>query len=272
LSKPPFIFDIQRSSLVDGPGIRTIVFFKGCPLQCSWCQNPESQSSKQELIWYQELCKYCNACKIACNYDAIIDNIDEYKVDKTKCIICGECITTCNYNAIRTIGQEHTVRSLVDVIMKDETYFNISGGGVTFSGGEPLMFMEYLTEVCEKLKEANVDIAIQTSGYFDFETFEKKISPYISTIYFDLKIADEELHRYYTKKSNKLILHNLHNLFSPKKHKIIIRTPLIRGITDTFENLTRIKEIISEYDHDGYEQLLFNDSYDKKLKSLGRVN
>ena len=270
LDNIPLIFDIQRSSFEDGSGIRTIVFFKGCPLKCAWCHNPESQSVNQEILWHDDLCRNCNMCYITCKKKAIRNNRDNYKVDKTTCKVCGECIDACNYNALKIVGQQFTVESLINIILKDKTYFKISGGGVTFSGGEPLMFMEFLSNVCKKLKDENIDVTIQTCGFFNFDKFKKYISPYIRTIYFDLKIADDKLHREYTNKSNALILENLNKLFSPKKHKIIIRTPLIKGITDTSDNLSRIKEIIMKFDHDGYEELLFNDSYHKKLKALGR--
>lgn len=265
----PLIFDIQRSSFVDGSGIRTVVFFKGCPLKCDWCHNPESQSFNKEVLWYHNLCKNCNECSLVCKYNAIRKGDYEYKIDKTECKVCSECVYVCIHNALRIVGQKYTNESLVDIILKDKIYFDISGGGVTFSGGEPLMFMEFLSVVCKRLKEENVNIAIQTCGYFNFEKFEYYISPYINTIYFDLKIVDDKQHIGHTKKSNTLILENLNKLFSPKQHKIFIRTPLIGSITDTSENLGRIIEIIKNYDYDGYEKLLFNDSYQRKIEALG---
>ncbi|MDD5571217.1 MAG: glycyl-radical enzyme activating protein [Bacteroidales bacterium] len=265
----PLIFDIQRTSFVDGQGIRTVVFFKGCPLECEWCHNPESQSPEKEILWYNDLCKNCRTCSDKCKNNAIRNDY-EYKVNKTKCKVCGECVKACDYKALKMAGKEYEVESLVNVILKDKLYFDVSGGGVTFSGGEPLMFMEFLSDVCKELKEKDIDITLQTCGYFNFGEFEKHISPYINTIYFDLKIADDKLHLEYTNKSNKLILENLNKLFFPKKHKVIIRTPLIEGITNTSVNLNRIKEIINKYDYDDYEELLFNDSFIKKLENLGR--
>jgi pyruvate formate lyase activating enzyme len=173
---------------------------------------------------------------------------------------------------LKIAGQAYSVDSLVEIILKDKTYFNISDGGVTFSGGEPLMFMEFLSSVCKKLKEDNIDIAVQTCGYFNFDQFEKIISPYINIIYFDLKLIDNTLHKKFTGQGNELILKNLNKLFSPKKHKIFIRTPMVPGITDTSENLDLINEIISKLDHDGYERLIFNDSFGRKAEALGRNN
>ena len=268
----PLIFDIQRSSFVDGTGIRTVVFFKGCPLKCEWCHNPESQSVKGEILWYRNLCSSCDACYTVCKRNAIYPGNDQNRIDRSKCNSCGDCANACNHNALKIAGQAYSVESLVDIILKDKTYFNISGGGVTFSGGEPLMFIEFLSSVCKKLKEENIDIAVQTCGYFNFDKFEKHISPYIRTIYFDLKLIDSTLHKQSTGQENILILDNLHKLFSPKKHKIFIRTPLVPGITDTAENLGWIIEIIRKLDHDGYEKLIFNDSFGRKAAALGRNN
>ena len=267
----PLVFDIQRSSFEDGPGIRTVVFFKGCPLRCAWCHNPESQSVHKEILWYAASCSNCNACASVCRNNAISNRKDEFKIDRTNCIACGDCAGACDYHALKAAGKEYSVGSLAEIILKDKTYYDTSGGGVTFSGGEPLMFMDFLAEVCKRLKEENIDIAVQTCGYFNFSLFEQIISPYIDTLYFDLKITDNRQHIEFTGQSNSLILDNLTKLFSPKKHKIFIRTPLIPGITDTSENLDMIKELIKRFEYDGYEELLFNESYYKKLNALGRT-
>ncbi len=268
----PLIFDIQRSSFVDGPGIRTVVFFKGCPLKCDWCHNPESQSVKCELLWYRSLCHGCETCLNVCKNNAIHPGNGQNKIDRSKCNSCGDCVKACNHNALKIAGVAYSVESLVDIILKDKTYFNISGGGVTFSGGEPLMFMDFFASVCKRVKEENIDIAVQTCGFFNFDQFEETVSPYISTIYFDLKLIDNALHNQFTGNGNNLILENLHKLFSPKRHKIIIRTPIVPGVTDTIENLGNISKIISKLDHDGYEKLIFNDSFHKKAVALGRIN
>jgi pyruvate formate lyase activating enzyme len=271
LDNPPLIFDIQRSSFEDGPGIRTIVFLKGCPLRCTWCHNPESQSTGREILWFKEQCTGCDSCYAACKNDAVNSHDNDFRIDKSKCVVCCDCVEACNYNALRAAGKAYTAELLAAELLRDKTYFDVSGGGVTFSGGEPLMFIEYLAEVCESLKNEKIDIAIQTCGHFNFGMFDKLLSMHISTIYFDLKLAGESRHFEHTGKSNALILENLRKLFSPKKHRIIIRTPLIHSITDTPENLSGVRELISRFDHDGYEELMFNDSYHKKLTALGRV-
>lgn len=270
MSEYPLIFDIQRSSFEDGSGIRTVVFFKGCPLRCKWCHNPESQSINRELLWYRDLCTNCMSCKEVCSNNAIINEKINYKIDKNKCKICGECEKTCNYNAIKIAGNYFNSESLINLILRDRIYFCISGGGVTFSGGEPLMFLDYLSVICRVLKNEGINIAIQTCGYFDFDKFDKLISNYIDTVYFDLKIADKDLHLKLTGKSNDLILYNLNKLFSPKKHKVIIRTLNSNEFSGVTENLENIKTIIHNYNYDGFEELIYNNSYENKIKALGR--
>jgi pyruvate formate lyase activating enzyme len=224
------------------------------------------------MLWFKNLCTGCDDCFTVCKQNAIHLGNDQNKIDRSKCNACGDCATACNYDALKLAGQAYSIESLVEIILKDKTYFELSGGGVTFSGGEPLMFMEFLSSVCKKLKEDNIDIAVQTCGYFNFDQFEKIISPYINIIYFDLKLIDNTLHKKFTGQGNELILKNLNKLFSPKKHKIFIRTPMVPGITDTSENLDLINEIISKLDHDGYERLIFNDSFGRKAEALGRNN
>ena len=267
----PLIFDIQRSSFVDGPGIRTVVFFKGCPLKCDWCHNPESQLVNSEILWYRNYCSSCDDCFNVCKYNAIQHGNGQNRIDRSKCNSCGECANACNHNALKIAGHAYSAESLADIVLKDKTYFKTSGGGVTFSGGEPLMFMEFLASVCKKLKEENIDIAIQTCGYFNFDQFEKTVSQYINTIYFDLKLVDNVLHKKFTGQYNNKILENLYKLFSPKKHKIIIRTPIVPGITDTIDNLGNISKIIGKLNHEGFEKLIYNNSFHKKKVALGRV-
>ena len=209
---------------------------------------------------------------MVCKNIAVHPGNDQNKIDRSKCNSCGDCANACNHNALKMAGQAYSVESLVDIVLKDKTYYSTSGGGVTFTGGEPLMFMEFLAPVCKKLKEEKINIAIQTCGYFNFDQFEKTISQHINTIYFDLKLIDNVLHKKFTKQYNDIILENLNKLFSPKRHKIIFRTPIVPGITDTTENLDNISKIISKLNHEGYEKLIFNNSFQMKKAALGRGN
>jgi len=264
MGQAPLIFDIQRSSFEDGHGIRTVVFFKGCPLRCEWCHNPESWSANKEILWYENQCKDCMACLKTCKNEAIQVGNKRFRVDKSKCLACGACADACNYGALKVAGQNYTEEELIEIILRDKTYYQISGGGVTFSGGEPLLHMDYLSNICRILKKEGIHIAIQTCGHFDFDKFTQLLSSYIDTLYFDIKIADEMLHIKHAKIGNQLILSNLRNLFSPKKHEIVIRTPLIPNITNSIENLKKIKAIIDNFNHDGYNTLMFNDYYHKR--------
>ena len=261
--KTPYIFDIARGSFVDGPGIRTTVFLKGCPLKCVWCHNPESYSFRPEISWSAASCKLCQQCAKNCPSDAI-SNIMDHSIDPEKCTACGLCDENCNYNAVRKLGRYYNPNQLVELLMRDKEYYETSGGGVTFSGGEPLMHIPYLEKVCSRLKENQINVSVQTSGYFNFDLFRETLQSYVDIVYFDLKIMDRKMHYEYTGKFNDLILKNLNKLQSINKHKIIIRTPLIPLITDTLENLAAIKSHISNLKIDGYELLRYNPSGKKR--------
>ncbi len=262
--KGPFIFDIGRGSCVDGPGIRTTVFLKACPLKCVWCHNPESYSFHPELSWSVHKCSLCNQCVENCPSDAI-SNVINHDIDTEKCTVCGLCVNNCNYNAIRKVGEYYHPDQLLEILLRDKEYFETSGGGVTFSGGEPLMHMAYLEQVCSRLKEHHIHVAIQTCGYFNYPQFEKTIRPYVDLIYFDLKIMDPQKHYKFTGKYNDIILENLQHLQSKKKQKLIVRTPLIPSITDTQTNLAAIRSHLKNLRIDGYELLPYNAPRNEKL-------
>ena len=259
----PYIFDIARGSCVDGPGIRTTVFLKVCPLKCIWCHNPESNSVLPELNWSAGKCAYCNECLENCPSSAIT-SIVNHEVDPEKCILCGECVSNCNYNVIQKIGKNYSPDQLVELLLRDKAYYETSGGGITFSGGEPLMHMSYLEKVCSQLKENLIHLAVQTSGYFNYRLFKEKIQPFVDLIYFDIKIMDRQKHFDYTGKFNDIILENLDHLLIEKRQKIIVRTPLVPGITDTQANLKAIKSHLLNLHIDGYELLAYNPSANNK--------
>ena len=243
MNDKPLIFDIVKGSFVDGKGIRTVVFFKGCPLSCSWCHNPESQSMEQETSFYSE-----------------------------KCIGCGNCTEgkDCFTLARKRLGVYHTPEELIGIIMTDEIYYHTSGGGVTLSGGEPLIFPEYLAEILPRLHAGGIDIAVQTSGYFDFDECGKKVLPYIKTVYFDLKLMDSSLHLRYTGKSNSVILKNFERLIKIGHIDVIPRMVLIPGITASYENLGLLAEFLLKYKSGKCEFLAYHPSGTDKLKALGK--
>lgn len=237
------IFDIKRYAIHDGPGIRTTVFFKGCPLRCPWCHNPEGQEPKPEIAWHFKRCpRECRDCLSVCPENAIKKIGKSVKIDLSKCDLCGKCSDVCAYEALEIVGTERTVQEVMEEVEKDRIFFENSGGGVTFSGGEPLMQPDFLEDLLEQCKERNIQTALDTCGYDSPETLEK-ISDKVDLLLYDLKLLDEEKHKKYVVASNRIILENLKKL-SKKGMKIIIRVPLIAGVNDDDENIRKISEFL----------------------------
>ena len=237
------IFNIQRYSIHDGPGIRTTVFLKGCPLNCWWCQNPESQLSGQEMLFWGDRCIGCGACSTICPSGAIKIKNGIPVTEKEKCILCGKCIEKCPALAREMIGEKLTVEEIIKEIEKDLVFYEESGGGVTFSGGEPLgqsEFLESLLICCQKKK---IHTAVDTSGYISWEILSK-ISSKVDLFLYDLKIMDNERHKKYTGVSNELILENLKKL-SSVHNNIFVRFPVIPGINDDYQNIKETGEFLS---------------------------
>lgn len=234
------IFDIQHFAVHDGPGIRTLVFFKGCPLACEWCCNPESQSFQPQLRYIDFKCKKCFKCVDSCPFSSIKEVDDSLKIEFSKCSLCRNknCTDACNHGALRITGEKYSVEKLVSIIKKDIEFYNNSGGGVTFSGGEPLSQPKFLKELLKDCKENNIHTAIETCGYANKTVF-KEIIPYTDLFLFDLKIIDNISHLKHTGKPNDIILSNL-EFVSKSGKKVIIRVPLVSGINDNSENIEAI--------------------------------
>ncbi len=224
------IFDIERNSFVDGPGIRTTVFFKGCNLKCAWCHNPESQDFKPQMMFYKDKCKGCGKCKEVCPYNF------------EKCDLCGKCTFYCPVDARKVCGKEYTVDEVFDEIIKDKAYYENSGGGVTFSGGECMLQIDFLCEILKKCKENGIHTAVDTAGHIPFESFEK-ILPYTDLFLYDIKIFDTDKHKKYVGVGNELILDNLKRLFE-RKAKLWIRFPIIPDVNDSIEEMQKIKDFL----------------------------
>ncbi len=210
------IFDIQRFSIHDGPGIRSTAFLKGCNMRCAWCHNPESQSIKPELMFYKDKCNSCGKCREFCE-----------KAFTLSCEKCGKCAEICLSGARRLCGKEVDTQSITDIILRDKKFYEASGGGVTFSGGEPLMQIDFLLELLKMCKNEGIHTAIETAGCVGFEQFEKLL-PYTDLFLFDLKAMNNEKHIKFTGVKNELILENAQKL-KEKNANIIFRMPVIPG-------------------------------------------
>ena len=237
-----FIFDIQRFSIHDGPGIRTVIFFKGCQLDCPWCCNPESINNFPEIGYEINRCIKCKDCQISCKKEAINFVKDILHLDRSKCDNCGLCVDNCYAGALRLFGKYVTVEELIETVLKDKAFYDSSNGGVTISGGEPLEQVEFLENLLIKLKSNNINTAIETSGYCDF-LFLKKIIPFLDYILFDLKIFDSQKHKGVIGKDNKIIRKNFLKL-GRYNVGIIVRVPVIPGFTDDKSNLLNIINLI----------------------------
>ena len=269
MSGLPLVVDIKRCSLEDGPGIRSVVFFKGCPLRCIHCQNPECQEREAEIAFSARECIGCGQCADACPEKAI-DLERPGRIHREKCLRCGECAEVCPGMGLRAIGKYYTIDALTDILLRDLPYYRNSGGGVTLSGGECTLYPHYLRPLLVGLKEKGIDVALETSGYFDYRAFEKNILPYLDLIYYDVKIADPETHRKVTGKTNRKILRNLQDLTQTQGVKIRSRIPLIPGITATRENLKALIRILCEIGAEDVSLLPYNPMGLEMAEGLGR--
>lgn len=242
--KTGLIFDIKRYAIHDGPGIRTTVFFKGCPLHCPWCHNPEGQDSNPELSYNETRClKGCTECIKICPEDALSHFHHDISIDREKCDLCGDCAQTCPTDALEIIGRELSVEEVMEEIEKDQVFYEESAGGVTFSGGEPLAQLEFLYSVLDKCKKKGLHAVLDTCGYVPFDEMEK-IANKVDLFLYDFKFMDDEKHQEATGVSNKLIIENLKRL-SGRGSQIVVRIPIIEGVNDNNENITKTAEFIA---------------------------
>ena len=261
------IFNIQKMSIHDGPGIRTTVFFKGCPLNCIWCSNPESQKPKKEIACFPARCVSCGYCAQVCPKGIIEKQAPYNIIDRDACDLCEICVKECCTNAKKTIGEEYDTDGLLNEILKDKSFYDSSGGGVTFSGGEPLMQHEFLEEILKLCHENGVHTAIETTGYAKPETLEKVIE-HLDLIFMDLKHMDSEAHRKLTGVSNDRILENL-SLIAEKHDNIIVRIPVIPGLNDSEENIQQTADFVAGRGIKKLELLPYHNLGEVKYGQLG---
>lgn len=269
--KASLYFDIKRNTLDDGPGIRSVVFFKGCPLSCTWCQNPESINTGYELSFDKEKCVECNDCALACPEQAI-DLSAPDKIIRDKCTQCFKCIDVCPSGALEQIGRNVEMDNLVDEVLQDQAFFETSGGGVTVSGGEALMQMDTVADLFERLKARGIHTLIQTAGLFNFNRFKKRVLPFTDAIYFDLKLIDSDEHKKYCGVPNHTILENFEQVQRIAKNstlEVLPRVPLVPNITDRHANLSGIADLMAKNGVTKMQILPYNPIWLDKLPRFG---
>ena len=266
------ITNIQRFSVHDGPGIRTTVFLKGCPLSCIWCQNPETISSYPEILFFQNRCIKCKKCIEVCPDNCFSwgnERITFSSDRRNQCGECGVCIDNCPTGALTWSSSYRSADYILEEVMKDKLYYDISGGGITFSGGEPLHQTDFLHDLVSKSKTLDLHVAVDTSGHVTTEELTKVI-PFVDLFLYDIKFIDNGLHKKYTGHSNELILRNFKKLFTERK-EIVVRVPLIPGITDTKKNLKEITGFVKSCaEHMKINHIPFNNLINQKYNMLGK--
>ena len=267
----PLVLAIKGNSLDDGPGIRTVIFFKGCPLSCVWCQNPESKRAGEEISFDAKECIDCGTCRENCGRGAL-DKDNPFYIDREKCDLCFQCVATCPVGALAIVGKKMSITEIVDVVKKDLPFFLNSGGGVTLSGGEPTLHMPFLSTLIQELKGFGIHILLETCGFFSLSTFDREIYPHLDQIYFDLKIFDREAHRQYCGVSNDRILQNfaaLQQRALDGNVPLLPRVPLIPGITATRANLEAIAHFLHQNGATKVALLEYNPLWLEKTAKLG---
>jgi pyruvate formate lyase activating enzyme len=265
-----WVFNIQRYAVHDGPGIRTTVFLKGCPLHCLWCDNPESQHIEPQFVFWEDRCIHCGTCLAVCLLSAVLEDSQGRKqIDPELCDLCGLCVDQCYAGALEQLGRLRTVGEVLTIVEEDRPFYDGSGGGMTLSGGEPLAQPQFTYSLLKGARVRGIHTAIETSGFAPWPVW-KNLLPYLDLILYDLKETDPKQHEYFTGMSNKLVLDNLKRL-AKTGTPVIVRRPVIPGYNDTSESIHALGqfvqklETVSEIDLLPYHRLGQN-----KYKQLGQ--
>lgn len=264
------VFNIQRYCLHDGPGIRTTVFLKGCPLRCAWCHNPESQKPAPEITVRRPLCRRCGVCLAVCPAGCHTLSADGHVFDPGKCMRCGACEKNCPARAIETVGAEMTADEVLRTVLRDKPFYETSGGGMTVSGGEPLYQPDFLEELLRGARERGISTAIETSGFASSETI-RRAAPLTDLFLYDIKLTNDELHRRYTGMPLAPILENL-ALLDALGANVTLRCPIIPGVNDTAAHFAAVADLAKTYPAvRGIEIEPYHALGEEKSRGLGRV-
>lgn len=267
--KKGIIFNVKKYAIDDGPGIRTTIFLKGCPLRCWWCHNPEGQVSEPELMYKKNRCNGCGNCISNCPRKAISPLSHHVSIDRKQCDLCGNCSQKCPTDALAIIGKKITVGEIMEEIEKDLIFYDESEGGVTFSGGEPLLQPTFLTSLLEKCQKKTIHTTVDTCGYVPYEIIDK-IRDKTDLFLYDIKALDDKKHRKYTGVSNKPILENFKKL-AENGSNLLVRFPIIPGVNDDEDNIVQTAEFMLSCGVNQIALLPYHRAGIEKYKSLGRV-